>query len=113
VEVGKWVRNMQRFFLIVLLAIGSALPFTGKAAATGCCGYTSYYAPYVPYVVQPELFVQRPFVVLSPYYLSEYVPCGDGVVVNQGQYHTDAALIAKPRCFDGYAPARRSKMYYK
>jgi hypothetical protein len=45
--------------------------------------------------------------------LSEYVPCGDGVVVNQGQYHTDAALIAKPRCFDGYAPARRSKMYYK
>ena len=101
------MRNMQRFSLIVLLAIGSALPFTGKAAATGCCGYTSYY------VVQPEPVVIRPIVVPQPYYLSEYVPCGDGSVVNQGQYHTEAALIAKPRCFQGYAPVHRSKVYYK
>ena len=98
---------MQRFSLIVLLAIGSALPFTGTAAATGCCGYTSYY------VVQPEPVVIRPIVVPQPYYLSEYVPCGDGSVVNQGQYHTEAALIAKPRCFQGYAPVHRSKVYYK
>jgi hypothetical protein len=102
------VCNMrQRFFLIALLAIGSALPFSGKAAATGCCGYTGYY------VVQPELVVRRPFVVLNPYYLSEYVPCGDGNVVNQGQYHTNAALIAQPSCFEGYAPVHRSKVYYK
>jgi hypothetical protein len=46
-------------------------------------------------------------------YLSEYVPCGDGSLVNQGQYHTEAALIAKPRCFQGYAPVHRSKVYYK
>jgi hypothetical protein len=98
---------MQRFSLIVLLAIGSALPFTGKAAATGCCGYISYY------VVQPEPVVIRPIVVPQPYYLSEIIPCGDGSVVNQGQYHTEAALIAKPRCFQGYAPVHRSKIYYK
>ena len=114
----------QRFFLIALLAIGLALPFTGKAAAADlpftrkaaavdcgiCGGYTDYYA------VQPELVVRRPFVVLEPYYLSEYVPCGDGSVVNQGQYHTNAALIAQPRCFDGYAPTRYApvhRMFYK
>ena len=97
---------MQRFFLIVLLAIGSALPFAGKAAATDWLGYTG---PYV----QPDLIVRRPFVVLNPYYLSEYIPCGNGSVVNQGQYHTNAALIVQPRCFDGYAPVRRSKIYYK
>ena len=98
---------MQRFSLIVLLAIGSALPFTGKAAATGCCGYTSYY------VVQPETVVIRPIVVLQPYYLSEYVPCGDGLLVNQGQYHANAAVIAQSPCFLGYAPVHRSKIYFK
>src|ERR1035437_295354 len=98
---------MQRFSLIVLLAIGSASLFAGKAAPIVCCGYTSYY------VVQREPVVVRPIVVLQPYYLSEYVPCGDGSVVNQGQYHTEAALIAKPRCFQGYAPVHRSKVYYK
>ena len=102
----KWVRNMQRFFLIVLLASGSALPFTGKAAATGCCGYTGYYVQPVPVVI-------RPIVVPQPYYLSEYVPCGDGLVVNQGQYHTNAAVIAQSPCFLGYAPVNLSKVYYK
>lgn len=101
---------MQRFFLIVLLAIGSALPFTSKAAATGCCGYTGY---YVPYAVQPVPAVIRPIVVPQPYYLSEYVPCGDGLVVNQGQYHTNAAVIAQSPCFLGYAPVHRTKVYYK
>ena len=100
------MRNMQRFSLIVLLAIGSALPLIGKAAATGCCGYTSYH-------VQPEPVVIRPIVVPQPYYLSEYVPCGDGLVVNQGQYHTNAAVIAQSPCFLGYAPVNRSKVYYK
>jgi hypothetical protein len=105
----KWVRNMQRFFLIILLAIGSASPLTGKAAATGCCGYTGY---YVPYAVQPvPTVVIHPIVVPQPYYLTEYVPCGEGFVVNQGQYHTNAALIAQSPCFVGYAPAHR--LYYK
>ena len=103
----------QRFFLIALLAIGLALPFTGKAAATGCCGYTGWPDYYVSYAVQPVPVVIRPIVVPQPYYLSEYVPCGDGSVVNQGQYHTEAPLIAKPRCFQGYAPVHRSKVYYK
>jgi hypothetical protein len=107
------VCNMrQRFFLIALLAIGLALPFTGNALAADCgnCGYTGH---YVPYAVQPVPVVIRPIVVPQPYYLSEYVPCGDGFVVNQGQYHTDAAVIAQPSCFVGYAPVRRSKIYYK
>jgi hypothetical protein len=101
---------MQRFFPIILLAIGSALPFTGEAAATGCCGLTSYYEPYA---VQPVLVVSRPIVVQQPYYRSEYVPCGEGFVVNQGQYRTNAAEIAQPRCFLDHAPVRRSKVYYK
>lgn len=88
----------QRFFLATLLAIGLAFPFIGKAVAGGCgyCGYTGY---YVPYTVQPKLIVRRPVVVLKPYFLPEYVPCGYGYVVNQGQYHTEATLIARPRCF--------------
>ena len=115
VEISGLCNMRERLFLIALFAIGSALPFTGNALAADCgnCGYTGHYVPYVPYVVQPEVVVIRPIVVPQPYYISEYVPCGDGVVVNQGQYHTDAALIAKPRCFDGYAPIRRSKIYYK
>ena len=104
------MRSMQRFLLMILLAIGSALPLTGKAAANGCCGYTSYYAPYA---VQPLLVVIHPTVVPQTYYLSEYVPCGNGSVVNQGQYQTNAALIAQSPCFLGYAPALRSKVYYK
>jgi hypothetical protein len=103
----------QRFFLFALLAIGSALPFTGKAVATGCCGYTGWPDYYVPYAVQPVPVVIRPIVVPQPYYLSEYVPCGDGLLVNQGQYHTNAAVIAQPSCFVGYVPVRRSKIYYK
>jgi hypothetical protein len=92
----------QRFFLATLLAIGLAFLFIGNAAAGGCgyCGYAGY---YVPYTVQPKLIVRRPLVVLRPYFLFEYVHCGNGYVVNQGQYHTDATLIARPRCF--FAPA--------
>ena len=89
----------KRLFMAALLAIGSALPFIGNAEA-GCCGYCGYYAPYA---VQPEVIVSRTFVVLWPYYFNEYVPCGSGYVVNQGQYHTDAALIANPRCVYGQA----------
>ncbi len=101
-----------RLFLIALFAIGSALPFTGNALAADCgnCGHAGY---YVPYMVQPEPVVIRPIVVQQLYYIIEYVPCGDGSVVNQGQYRTNAALIAKPRCFDGYVQVRHSKIYYK
>jgi hypothetical protein len=89
-----------RFLLIALLAVGSALPFIGNATAADCnnCGYPAYYG----YAVQPKLVVGHPSIILDPYYLSEYVPCGNGDVVNQGQYHTKASLIAKPRC--NYAP---------
>jgi hypothetical protein len=88
----------QRFLLIALLAVGLASSITGKAAA-GCrtCDRAGYYE-------QPVPFVRRPAVVLKPQYLTEFVPCGDGAVVNQGQYHTEASLIPRPRCFYGDAP---------
>ena len=92
----------QRFFLVALLSIGLAFLFIGNAAA-GSCGYCGYGTYYVPYTVQPNLIVRRPLVVLRPYFLLEYVPCGNGYVANQGQYHTDAALIAQPRCL--FTPA--------
>ncbi len=68
----------QRFLLIALLPVGLVLSMTGKADA-GCrtCNYVGYYE-------QPVPIVRRPVVVLTPQYLTEYVPCGDGVVVNQG-----------------------------
>jgi hypothetical protein len=83
----------QRFLLIAWLATGLAFSITGKAAA-GCrtCDHTGYYE-------QPEPVVRRPAVVLTLQYLTEYVPCGDGVVVNQGQYRTKASLIPQQRCF--------------
>ena len=92
----------QRFFLTTLLAIGLAFMFIGIAAAGGCdnCGYAGY---YVPYTVQPKLIVRRSRIVIQPYLLPEYVPCGNGYVANRGQYHTDATLIAQPRCL--FAPA--------
>jgi hypothetical protein len=82
----------QRFLLIALLPVGLALSMTGKASA-GCrtCNYAGYYE-------QPVLIVRRPVVVLTP----QYIPCGDGLVVNQGQYHTEASLIPRPRCFCGH-----------
>jgi hypothetical protein len=88
----------QRILLIALLAAGLALSITGEATA-GCwtCAHVGYYE-------QPVPVVRRPAVVLTPQYLTEYVPCGDGVVVNQGQYHTEASLIPRPRCFYGDAP---------
>lgn len=91
-------QRRQRFLLIALLATGLALSITGKAAA-GCptCAHTGYYE-------QPVPIVRRPAVVLTPLDLTEYVPCGNGVVVNQGQYHTEAPLIPRPRCFSGDAP---------
>ena len=82
----------QRFLLIALLPVGLALSMTGEAAA-GCrtCNYAGYYEP-------PVAIVQhRPVVILTP----QYIPCGDGLVVNQGQYHTEASLIPRPRCFCG------------
>lgn len=92
----------QQLFLTTFLAISLGILLIGDASADGCgyCGHAGY---YVPYTVQPKLIVRRPLVVLRPYFLPEYVPCGNGYVVNQGQYHTDAALIAQPRCF--LAPA--------
>ena len=68
------------FLLIALLQAGLVLSMTGKAAA-GC--RTCYHAGYYE---QPVPIVRRPAVVLTPQYVTEYVPCGDGVVVNQGQY---------------------------
>jgi hypothetical protein len=94
--------NMRRRFLLTaLLAIGSAALFTGNAVAGGCgrCGYYAPTAVVFRYTVQPQLIVRHPVVVVEPYYLNEYVPCGNGYVVNQGQYHSDAALIAERRCF--------------
>jgi hypothetical protein len=89
---------MPQQSLSVLFAMALALSFTGKAAAgcSGNCGYADYY--FSPYE-QPKLVVRRPNVVLVPHYVLEYIPCGDGVVVNQGQYRTEAALIFQPRCF--------------
>ena len=87
----------KRFLLIALLQAGLVLSMTGKAAA-GC--RTCYHAGYYE---QPVPIVRRPAVVLTPQYVTEYVPCGDGVVVNQGQYHTEASLIPRPRCFYGEA----------
>jgi hypothetical protein len=85
----------QRFLLIALLATSVASSFVGKAAAgCGTCVYTE----------QPEPVVRRSAVVLTPQYMTDYVPCGNGVVVNQGQYHTEAALIPQPPCFYGDAP---------
>lgn len=93
----------QRFLFIAVLAMGLALSFTGKAAAgCGTCYHVDYYE-------QPVLVVRRPAVVLAPQYVTEYIPCGNGYVVNQGQYHTRAATIAQPRCFHDYGPA----MYVK
>lgn len=88
----------QRFLLIALLPVSLTLSFTGNAAA-GCrfCNHAGYYK-------QPIPVVRRPAVVLTPQYLTEYIPCGDGFVVNQGQYRTEASLIAQPRCFNSDAP---------
>jgi hypothetical protein len=74
----------QRVFLFTLFAIGAALSFTSEAAAGDCnnCGH-GYYSHH-NYYEQPTLVVRRPIVVLKPYYVTEYVPCGDGLVVNQG-----------------------------
>lgn len=85
----------QRFLLIALLAIGLAFSITDKAEA-GCrtCDHVGDYE-------QPVAIVRRPAVVLRPQYRTEYIPCGAGVVVNQGQYHTEASLIRQPRCFHG------------
>jgi len=76
------------------------LLFIGNARAADCdnCGYLADFG----YAVQPKLVVGHPSIILDPYYLSEYIPCGNGEVVNQGQYHTKASLLAKPRC--DYAP---------
>ena len=32
------------------------------------------------------------------------------LVINQGQYHTEASLIPRPRCFYGEAPGELSKL---
>jgi hypothetical protein len=88
----------QRFLLVALLPVCSALSATDEAAA-GCltCNHVGYFE-------QPVAIVRRPPVVLTPQYLTDYVPCGDGVLVNQGQYHTEASVIPRPRCFYGDAP---------
>lgn len=86
----------QRFLLIALLAIGSALPFVGNARAGDCnnCSYPTY----DNYWVQPKLFLRHPSVFVPPYYFTEYLPCGNGYVVNEGQYHVQATTIPEPRC---------------
>ena len=93
---------MQRLLLITLPVLGLALFFAGGAAA-GCdgCGYGATYAAYYK---QPVLVVRRPPVVLKPLAITEYIPCGEGAVVNQGQYRTDEAFIPRPPCFRSVAP---------
>ena len=87
--------SRHHFLLIALLLVGVALSINGEAEA-GCrtCDRAGYYE-------QPVVIVRRPAVVLRPQYRTEYIPCGAGVVVNQGQYHTEASLIRQPRCFHG------------
>ena len=86
-----------RFWLVTLPAIGLALSFAGDAAA--------HYAGYRSgYYEQPVLVVRRPPVVLRFYETTEYIPCGEGVVANQGQYRTEEAYIPKQRCFVDDAP---------
>jgi hypothetical protein len=90
---------MRRLFLLVaLLPAGLVLSGSDEAAA-GCrgCKYAGYYE-------QPVPVVRRPAVVLTPQYLTEYVPCGDGVLVNQGQYRTEASVIPQRRCFAADVP---------
>jgi hypothetical protein len=65
------------------------------------------------YTLQPAEVVIHPIVVPQTFYVSEYVPCGNGLLVNQGQYHSNAAVIAQLPCFPGYAPAQRSRLVYK
>ena len=94
----------QRFLLIALLAFGLVSYFDGEAVATDCrhCGQHYYYE-------QPITFVRHPIVVPTPYYVNEYIPCGEGALVNEGQYQTTASLIPRPRCFNSYRPP----MYFK
>jgi hypothetical protein len=97
---------MHQRLLIVLCAMALALSFTGNAAA-GCggnCDHNYYY--YSQFYEQPEVIVRRPSVVLKPYNVTEYIPCGDGVVVNQGQYRTKAALIVQLSCFHDDVPVK-------
>ena len=91
--------NMRRIFLLIALLPAGLVLSTSDKAAAGCrsCSYAGYYE-------QPVPIVRRPAVVLTPQYLTEYIPCGNGVVVNQGQYRTEASLIPQPRCFYGDAP---------
>lgn len=92
----------QRFLLVTLPVIGLVLSFAGDAAASCVtCGYTGHHSVYYE---QPVLVVRRPPVVLKLLEVTEYIPCGDGAVVNQGQYRTEAALIPQPRCFRDDVP---------
>jgi hypothetical protein len=71
-----------RFLSIALPTLGLVLSFAGDAAARcSACGYTGYSSGYYE---QPVLVVRPPPVVLKPLEVTEYIPCGDGAVVNQG-----------------------------
>ena len=89
---------LQRFFPIALLVIGSTLPFTGKAGAADCGNCGNAGNSVVSFTTQPELIVRHPIVVLQPYNFPEIIACGNGSIVNQGQYHAAASLIPQLPC---------------
>lgn len=86
----------KRFFLIPSLAIASALLFDSSAQSADCldCGQPAYDG----YISQPTLVVRHPLALLQPYYVTDYIPCGKGDLVNQGQYHTKAETIPESSC---------------
>jgi hypothetical protein len=116
--------------LSAVIGIGSAALFAGTAFAGGWgCGHCGVYpqaeityAPptysYAPptytivphYVVQPNVIVERTYVIPQTQYLREPAPClfacGGRYVVNQGQY-AEPGLVAPAalQSYPGYAPS--------
>lgn len=107
----------RRLLLIALLGLGSTALVAADAPAGdwgcgGCGSYgyptDAYYAPptysYAPptvtvvphYIVRPHYVVKRTYVVRPTYYLDALQqprPCRRGLLVNQGQYDTEATTI--------------------
>ena len=132
----------RQFILSAVIGIGTAALFAGSAFAGGwgCgrCGYypqaqvtyappTYSYAPptytIVPhYVVQPNIVVERTFVIRPTRYVREPAPCfagcGGRYVVNQGQFVAPplvapAALISYPRYAPSIYPAYHHRYYHR
>lgn len=113
---------LRRIFLTILLGFGATALLTADASAggwrCGVCGQPSgrvYYAPptytyaqptvtVVPhYIVRPHYVVEQTYVLRPTYYLgaAPVSPrrCHRGLLVNQGQYDTDAATVVAPSCY--------------